>query len=329
MKFNKLFLRAFILILLAVFSAIGWYLYALQSVSQSSSEQVVFVVPKGQSTKVILGRLEEQHLIRSAAAFDFYLYFSGQRENFQAGSFRLSPAMMPAQIIEALKHGTLDVWITIPEGWRAEQIVDKLQEAHLLSDIPKKDLYKIFRPHEGKLFPDTYLFANDSTPEQITSRMVETFSKKTFNFQFSTFNLILASLVEREAKLDRDRPLVASVLTNRLNVGMPLQVDATLQYAKASKACATCGTCDTCATLSGDWWPDIFTEDKKIASPYNTYLHPGLPPAPIANPGIPSINAAISPAKTNYLYYVSEPDGTTHYAKTLQEHNANVERYLR
>ena len=156
----------------------------------------------------------------------------------------------------------------------------------------------------------------------------------TGNFDTKTSSLTnelitLASLVEREAKHQQDRPIIAAVLQNRLDIGMALQVDATLQYAKAGLACVTCATCDTCVTSSGDWWPSVTSTDKSINSHYNTYKYPGLPPGPIANPGLSSIEAVLSPNKVDYLYYVSEPDGTTHYANTLEEHNDNIRKFLR
>ncbi|MEK9171545.1 MAG: endolytic transglycosylase MltG, partial [Patescibacteria group bacterium] len=117
----------------------------------------------------------------------------------------------------------------------------------------------------------------------------------------------------------------ASVLKNRLKIGMALQIDATLQYAKASITNNRQPTTNN----QFDWWPQIISADKTISSTYNTYKFPGLPPGPIANPGIESIEAVINPAKTDYLYYVSEADGTTHYAKSLEEHNANIAKYLR
>lgn len=308
------FIRLCILLTLIVGSSVWWYFYNLQPVSATKTPETLFVVPKGQPTKTILSRLEEAKLIRSATVMNVYVYLSKQQGTFQAGSFRLSSSMVPTQIIDELQHGTIDTWVTIPEGWRAEQIVDELVSDGLLANIPLKELYQEFAKHEGYLFPDTYLFAHDSTTDQTIKKFTDNFSQKTSNIQLSPSNVILASLIEREAKLAADRPLIASVLTNRLKIGMPLQVDASIQYALAN---------------SKDWWPSILLANRKVASPYNTYFHAGLPPAPIANPGISAIQAAVNPSKTDYLYYVSEANGTTHYAKTLGEHNANIAKYLR
>lgn len=306
----------------------AWYKFNLQPVSKTQAE-TLFIIPKGQSTKIILRRLEQEKIIRSATVFDYYLFFSGQRKSLQAGSFRLSPSMSVQKIAGELQHGTLDIWVTIPEGWRSEQIVDELQAQELITDQPQDQLYPLFKENEGRLFPDTYLIAKDWSAEQIIDKFTDNFAAKTESLKPQTSDLILASLIEREAKHDNDRPLIASVLKNRLEIGMALQVDSTLQYAKAIKACGTFGTSDTCGTSTSDWWPDVFAEDKKILSPYNTYLHSDLPPGPITNPGLKSIQAALHPSDTNYLYYLSEPDGTTHYAATLEEHNANITKYLR
>lgn len=291
-----------------------WYRLSLLAVDKSSTEQKIFVIPKGQSTNEILNRLEEEKLIKSSLALKIYLKTSTNGGSLQAGSFRLSPSLTAARIIEELKHGTLDIWITIPEGFRSEQFVDEMVNQGLFTDIPKPQLYQQFREFEGRLFPDTYLLAKDSAPRQITDRLAATFDQKTADLNPSQDDLILASLVEREAKHDVDRPKIAAVLKNRLNIGMALQVDATLQYAKGTP---------------NDWWPKISGTDKEIKSPYNTYKYPGLPPGPIANPGLSSIKAVLSPMKVDYLYYVSEPDGATHYAVTLEEHNDNIRKYLR
>ncbi len=291
-----------------------WYRLSLLPVAAGSTQQKVFVIPKGQSTNEILARLENENLIKSSLALKVYLKFSTDTGPIQAGSFRLSPSQSASAIVAELEHGTLDVWITIPEGWRSEQIVDEIVSQGLLTDIPKPEPYRQFRQHEGRLFPDTYLFAKDSSPDLIIQKMTDNFAEKTSALDLQPSPLVLASLIEREAKHPQDRPKISAVLHNRLNIGMALQVDATLQYAKASPA---------------DWWPSVTSADKSINSRYNTYKYPGLPPGPIANPGLSSIEAVLSPNKVDYLYYVSEPDGTTHYAATLDEHNENIRRYLR
>lgn len=314
--------------LVAVMIIISWYQSNLRPLGAGSTAMSMFVIPKGQPATIIAKRLQDEHLVQSAKATRAYLWLSHNRDALQAGTFRLSPGDTVPEIVEKLKHGTLDVWVTIPEGWRAEQVADLLMETGFWESENKETLYEKFGMEEGKLFPDTYLFAKDSTPEQVVDKMTSTYKEKTSGFASGSVgipssSLIIASLVEREAKRDEDRPLIAGVLMNRLKIGMALQVDATLQYAKASSTCSKSpNPCD-------DWWPAVTASDKQLNSPFNTYLHVGLPRAPIANPGINAIRASVSPSKTEYLYYMAEPDGTTHYAKTLAEHNANIAKYLR
>ena len=308
---------------------IGWYITNIGPVSQSKN-LTIFVIPKGQPTRTILKRLQAEGIIRSAPAAEIYLFLTKQRGLFQAGSFKLNPTMPIPEVASVLKTGTLDVWITIPEGWRAEQIADELKKQGLLENSTPDELNQLFRQSEGQLFPDTYLFAKDSSAEQIIEKMTDNFDAKTSSLTNKSINpltheLILASLVEREAKHDADRPLVASVLKNRLKIGMALQVDATLQYAKANSVFSI----QYSVLKDFDWWPQITSADKSINSTYNTYKYPELPPGPIANPGIEALTAVINPAETDYLYYVSESNGTTHYAKTLEEHNTNIAKYLR
>lgn len=301
-----------------------WYQMNIRAVDPAKTQEVVFVVPKFQPARVVFQRLKDAGLVQSALATRLYLAFSHQDSTIQAGSFKISPAMSVQGIIEELRHGTLDTWVTIPEGWRSEQIVEELVGQGLLRDIPLETLYQEFMVHEGYLFPDTYLFALDSNSSQIIEVFTETFNQRMTTLaehknqrSITRGDLVLASLIEREAKHNEDRPLIASVLTNRLQIGMPLQVDATLQYARASAQ-----------KPNHEWWPIVTPSDKSILSAFNTYLYGGLPPTPIANPGIASIRAALSPAKTEYLYYLSDQHGVTHYAKTFQEHQQNIHKYL-
>lgn len=309
---------------------IGWYLSNTTPVSQLKIPTQTFVIPKGQSTRTILRRLQQEKIIKSSLAAEIYLLLTQQRQGFQAGSFELSGSMALNEIAAALQRGTLDIKITIPEGFRSEQVVDTMIKSELLATFSKLDLYQKFKIQEGKLFPDTYFFPKESTPEMIIGKMTENFNAKALSLTDERINplthelIIQASLVEREARHDIDRPLIASVLKNRLKIGMALQIDATLQYARATLT----NNKQLTTNNQFDWWPQITSADKTINSPYNTYKFPGLPPGPIANPGIEAIEAVLGPAKTDYLYYVSETDGTTHYAKTLEEHNSNISKYL-
>lgn len=316
--------RLLILGVLITASPLLWFFYNLRPVVKIPAQEKLFVIPKGQSTKVIIARLEDEKLIRSATAMNYYLYFLHQRGTFQAGSFRLSPSMTPAQIVEQLQHGTLDTWVTIPEGWRAEEIADAMKQA-LGQSFDSEIFIKKAKPFEGYLFPDTYLISLTATPDDILTLFSKNFAKKIATLpevpreqkRPSIDTMIVASIVERESKTSEDRKIVAGILWKRLDNNWPLQIDATLQYAKGYNK------------KEKTWWSSPTIEDKKLDSPFNTYKHPGLPPHPICNPGLESIHAALFPTRTDYLYYISDEQGITHYAKTLEEHNANVVKYLR
>ena len=164
---------------------------------------------------------------------------------------------------------------------------------------------------EGYLFPDTYLIPKDVAVESVVSLLTNNFEKKVGQADKST--IILASIVEREAVGSEDRQLVADILTKRLAAGMGLNADATLQYAIGKP---------------GNWWPVPLASDKKVKSAFNTYMYRGLPPAPIANPGLGSIRAVLGARETAYLYYLHDPEGKIHPAKTFEEHQMNIDKYL-
>lgn len=284
-----------VLLLLGAFF-LAWWKVTLSAVNSFDTQARPFVVARGDGVREIAKKLRDQGLIRDQVAFFLLVKRLGIEKNIQAGSYKLSPAMPVHTIAQKLTLGTEDVWITIPEGWRSEQILEYLGKIGN------------WKQDEGKYFPDTYLIPKQMALEDIRQLMLKTFVQKVG--EVSSQTLILASLVEREARKEIDRPLVASVLKNRLEAGMALDVDATVQYAL------------------GFWKKDLTTEDLKIKSPYNTYLNPGLPPGPICNPGLSSIKAAQNSAQTDYLYYLSDKTGTIHYARTLSEHNTNVAKYL-
>jgi UPF0755 protein len=224
------------------------------------------------------------------------------------------------KIMDTLGHGTTDIWITVPEGYRAEEIA-----AILKKNIPfyKESWVEALKNEEGYLFPDTYLIPKDADIATIISIFTNNFYTKigTIGLTKDTPGLAKiiteASLIEREAKFEEDRPNVASVIANRLNIGMPLQIDATVQYIYGYNQ------------RTKKWWNQPDASQLKIPSLYNTYVHPGLPPAPICNPGLSAITAANNPSRTNFLYYVNDSSGKLHFAETLSEHNKNINKYLR
>ncbi|MBD3249964.1 MAG: endolytic transglycosylase MltG [Candidatus Pacebacteria bacterium] len=296
-----------------------------QPVDSTQPAVTQFVVPKGQSVSEIGQRLEQKELIKNAMAFRAFVTLQKQGKNIQAGSFELSPSMSLFTVISSLTEGTNDVWVTIPEGLRREEIAQSLTK-YDLAVFDQEQFLNQTVGLEGRLFPDTYLL-----PKMIETQAIITLLSQTFETKVTTplqpkieqtqFNfeeiLIMASLVEREARGLEQMRQVAGVLYKRLELGMALQVDATLQYAKGYNP------------QTDKWWNTPTRADKKIDSPFNTYLKPGLPPHPICNPGLEAIQAALDPASTNYLYYLHDNQGRIHFAQTLDQHNQNVNKYLR
>jgi len=316
---KKLFsigLLAFIGLLVVIFF---WWQWATRPIHSLDSSEQIFVVPQGQTAKIIGQRLLQADLIKSQLAFELLV----DRKNFgyrlQAGDFKLSSSMSLSTILETLVHGSLDYWVTFPEGWRVEEYAARLATK---SDIDQQAFILAAKPYQGRLFPDTYLIPQNASVEDITKLLTTTFDKKFASLTKDLLQsglsekqaIILASLIEREAKHEQDRPLVSSVLHNRLRINMAFQIDATVQYILGKP---------------DDWWPkNLTSQDLKTPSPYNTYLHPDLPPAPIANPGLASLKAALNPTSTDYLYYVSDSSGYNHYAEDLDSHRQNIKKYL-
>ncbi|MEK9143874.1 MAG: endolytic transglycosylase MltG [Patescibacteria group bacterium] len=315
------YLLLFFALVLSSSGGLLWWRDALASVDPQEPTSETFAVTRGEGVKSIAARLAAARLIRSPTGFYLLVKLMGIEHNLQAGDFRLNRRMDTKTIAGELTHGILDAWVTILEGWRVEEIAAKLNKE---LDIPESEFVKVAR--EGYMFPDTYLVPRDATVGAVAQLFTSTFDQKVDTAMRAdakktglTFPevLTLASIVEREGRTDEDRPVIAGILLKRLKADWPLQADATLQYALGYQ------------TGEKTWWKkNLFDEDKKITSLYNTYLHPGLPPGPIANPGLASIKAVIYPKETDYWYYLHDPKGGAHYAKTLEEHNSNISKYL-
>lgn len=310
------------LVIFAVFFLTGfiWWNNGVKPINKADTSQKVFVISRGEAIREVGNALKSEGLIRDPVVFFLLIKKAGSEKAIQAGDYRLSPSMDLYKIVDTLKHGTLDLWVTIPEGYRAEEIADNLS-----SNLPVDTIFRQkLAVEEGYLFPDTYLIPKDAGAEMVIAIMKSNFDKKTQDAgipQDSTALariVTIASLVEREAKFPEDAPLVASVISNRLEIGMGLQIDATVQYVLGYSA------------SQKTWWRNNLTsQELKVSSLYNTYIHAGLPPTPISNPGIKALKAAAAPANTNYIYYVSDTTGHLHFAKTLAEHNQNVQKYIK
>ncbi len=317
---KRFLLLFFIVIFLGLFS-LAWWKQANVPVNKNDKSTEIFVIKRGEDVRTIAKRLQNEGLIRDPIAFFLLIRFGGLQEKIQSGDFKLSPSMDMETVANNLTHGTLDVWITTLEGWRNEEIATTLSQS---LGIPEVEFLKV--AEIGYMFPDTYLLPKDASAgaavkifrDNFQAKVTPTIIEKAKQKGLTPYELvIIASLVEREARHTDDRPIVASVILNRLKAGMKLDIDATVQYALGYQ------------TNERNWWKkDLTLDDIKIESPYNTYTKNGLPPTPISNPGLASIVAVTDAPETDYLYYVSDKGGRIHPAKTVEEHNRNVAKYI-
>ena len=309
-----------ILLLVLMIGAAIWWNRGLLAANSKDNTPVIFSVKPGEGVREISNELKSQGLIKDPIVFFLFTRINGYDKQIQAGDFRLTPSMSAGEVAINLTHGTLDIWVTVPEGLRAEEIADILK-----AKLPKYD--ETWRPtldaNEGYLFPDTYLIPRDANVNTVVSLMRENFNKKYASVSNTKTTkltdaqtIILASIIEKETKFAQDRPLVASVFVNRLNIGMALGSDPTVMYALGFQK------------DEKTWWKkDLTVDDLNIDSPYNTRKNAGLPPTAIANPGLSAIEAALNPANTNYMYFFADKQGHLHFATNLQGHNANIQKY--
>lgn len=309
-----------------------WWQRQVQAVRPGSIEKVLFTVETGAPLSGVLTDLEERGLIRSARAAAWYLRINRLETKIQAGNFQLSPGQTLAEISQALQRGQSQTAVTIPEGYRREQIVGRLCRTTDLCPNGYPALWAELNSlaNEGDLFPDTYFIDKQTTVQSLVAAARENRQRQVGGLQatgpaasYQEDEIrIIASLIEREALTDAERPVIAGILYNRLAAGWPLQVDATVQYLIG------CRKNDLAGCTDKDWWPDISRDDLQTASSYNTYLNSGLPPQPICNPGLSSLRAAYQPEKTDYFYYLHDRQGSVHWAVSLAEHEQNIAHYL-
>ncbi len=311
-----------IIFLIVIFGGVNFFWHSQIAAVSSDKATKIFVIDKGESFSQIADELKKENLIKSIWAFKLLAKQKNYSDKLQAGTFRLSPSYSAEDTLKGLSGKPLDNWVTLLEGWRVEEMAQKLNDT-LGTD--KKEFIKSAK--EGYMFPDTYLFPKDYTAEQIAQRLENTFSQKyddSIKNKIKKLGLteaqgvVLASIVEREARSTGAREAVASILLKRYKIGMALNADATIQYNLGYQV------------DEKGWWrkAPITEDDKAIKSPYNTYLNAGLPPAPICNPSLSSLQAvANADPSTPYLYYYHDSKGIPHYAKTREEHDANVRNY--
>jgi UPF0755 protein len=309
-----------------------------------------FVISPGEPARFVAARLQSAGLIVDADLFNLYLRVTGLERRIEAGNFMLAETMTVPEVADALQTALFEeVLVTIPEGFRVEEIAERLAEANVmeadrfltavraprsLSILADYDFLQDLPPDgslEGYLFPDTYRFpVFASTPELVIASFLDNFAAKVGEAGlrggtggFNGRNLVtLASIVEREAVQADERPIIAGVYINRLNGacvadvgGSYLQADPTVQYARGTV---------------GNWWwkPQRIEEYATVLSPYNTYLYQGLPPGPIASPGLSALQATQNPTPSDYCFFVATgEDGRHVFARTLAEHQQNLQTY--
>lgn len=287
--------------------------------------------PESAAFREVAVKLEQEGIIRNAWIFTRLARWKKIDRNVRAGTYALNSSMRPEKILGIFKEGRIiEIPITFPEGLSSAQIGMLLERHGLLTAERFRELvddpllvayFNVEGPTlEGYLFPDTYIFPKGIKPLEIVRKMVRRYREvftgemveRAKEIGLSERGVItIASIVEKEVQTDFERPLVAAVCYNRLKIGMPLQSDPTVIFA-----------------LGDRFKGNLKREDMRFDSPYNTYRYRGLPPGPIANPGKRSIIAALYPAKTKYLYFVSKKDGTHHFSYTFDEHSAAVRKYL-
>lgn len=315
-----------------IFSAFTYAcMYGHKTATKSIHSAVYIRVQPGMNADKIANLLYKHNVIDSITGFKIVAKLNGLDNRLRAGNYTFYPHMEYREIIENLVNGKVSaITAMIPEGYNIDQIARAFAQKGIVNEEEFKKEAQNFSPFayittntgekyrvEGFLFPDTYELPADATAKDILTIMTNEFDSKftpEMHQRAQQLNLtvketiILASLVEKEAQIDSDRPIIAQVFMNRLRRGMPLQSCATIQY------------------ILGNPKAELSVQDTKIESPYNTYQHMGLPPGPIANPGLASIEAVLFAEPTEYLYFVADKDGKHHFSRTYEEHLQAIDR---
>lgn len=320
----KWFILTSVLLLFLLLGTIYYFL----GPTGSGENKIDFVIKPGWGANVVVSQLYQKGLLKSRKAFLFYLALTGKLNEFKKGVYELHNGMNAITLAQILTSGkTKSITFTIPEGFNNRQIGDLLTEKGLFSSrnefleyAKNPEILKEFQipasTAEGYLFPETYTVPMGYDKKKIIRLMIEQFFESTKNLNFPQDPkerhkfVILASIVEREAQLKEERPIIAGVFQNRLQANYPLESCATIQYLfeKPKKK--------------------LYLKDLEIPSPYNTYKNKGLPPTPISNPGLEAIKATLSPAKTDYKFFVVKGDGSHHFSTNYREHLEMKKKYL-
>lgn len=328
---NSVMTKSILAVAVISFFIAGLLYGAAQPISFNSSEPVTIIIKQGMSANDIAALLRQQGLIKNTVSFRLYVHWQGLANSLQAGEYSFTPDMNMQKMIAMLAKGEVAYrQFTIPEGYTVDQIAALLESKQIANAAKFKAAAKNYQPFayieadarvsyqsEGFLFPDTYRVPRGISEEELLRFMTTEFDRhftaamrdkaKQHGLTMREV-VILASLVEKEAQVEKERPLIAGVFLNRIRQAMPLQSCATIQY------------------ILGYPKAELSIKDTEIPSPYNTYLNMGLPPGPIANAGMASIMAVLEPAATDYLYFVADSKGVHHFSRTYEEHLITIEQ---
>lgn len=289
----------------AVFFSILWYF--LLSAPNNFINGTIIEIEKGLSLSATAEKLGKEGIIKNAFGFKVMAKMLNKSRMIKSGEYLFNDPVSVFGVISRITRGSFGfgtIRIFVPEGFANDDISELFGS---FKNFDKKDFLVKAKEFEGYLFPDTYLFLPSADADQIIKEMRDNFFKKAGNIDRDI--VIIASLIEKEVPKIEDRKIVSGVFWKRLEIGMPLQVDAVFPYITGIN--------------------DVTLDDYKIKSSYNTYLNKGLPPGPISNPGLDAIQSALNPKESPYLFYLSGKDGKTHFAETYEKHLVNKEKYLR
>jgi len=324
--------------LVIIFLTIGvvgsfYIIHQLQPVDPTQTKKISFTITAGEAASEIGKQLEEKGFIKSADVFRLLIWKNNLTQNMQKGSFLLSPSMTSQQISLEITTEPSSLRLTIKEGLRKEEIADYLADSDLEA-FDRSEFMTLIKSKEGFLYPDTYIFSREASTQAVFNQLTNTFDKKVvigMSDEIATSGrtldqlVAMASLIQREARGPQagssdpiEMKMISGILWKRIELGMILNVDASLQYIKGYDS------------QQKSWWStNGIVALKASSSPYNSYKVAGLPPTPICNPGPYALKAAMQPTTSSYLYYLHDNQGRVHYAATLEEHNQNVDAYLR
>jgi len=309
--------------------------------TSTPGEPTLITIQEGESAQEVGEKLEDEGIISSGLLFRVLVALQGYEDKLMAGDYEFEKGMPTLEVVERIRRGqTAPLVVTIREGVRAEEIAELMEEKNVVSAEDFLEAIKIWyefsflytKPYwanlEGYLFPDTYFFNRNMTAEEVVQQILKNFDQRLDSelreeagaAGLSVHTVLnLASIVEREAQVPDERPIIAGVFLTRLRRGMPLEADPTVQYALGNDPASV--------AKYGYWKQELTQANLEVDSPYNTYRNTGLPRGPICNPGLDSIRAVVRPEQTDYLYFVARADGSHVFAETLEEHLRNIEQY--